>query len=279
MRALRWATPVVLVVELVLVLTGSLSLRQAVVVFVAIEATLALVSVTLAAAAVRAYRTARRGGEDLEAAFDTAARAVMPGPIASLVLHEARLVHSLLLWARRRQHGVPPGAVAITYGRDDRAVGLALLTVSLVELVVVELVIPWPTVRLALFLLGVYGVVVVLGLLAGPVVRPHVLTEDSLRLRVGTWADVTLPLDAITTVVRRRGNADGLVTFAGSTLVLAVGNQTQLDLDLDRPHQLHVGRRSGTVHCVRVSADDPGAAVTAITNAVLAREANTQPRD
>ncbi len=271
MRALRWASPVVLAVELALVLTGSLSLGRAVLAFVAVEAALALLCLRLTAVAVRAYRAARRDGTDPEPALEAATRAVLPDPIASLVLHEGRLVHSLLLWARGRQHGVPPGAVAIAYGRDDRAVGLALLTVSLVELVVVELVIPWPTVRLVLFLLGVYGVVVVLGFIAGPVVRPHVLTEDSLRLRVGTWADVTLPLDAITEVARRRGNADGLVTFVDSTLVLAVGNQTQLDLGLDRPQQVRAGRRSGTVHSVRVSADDAGAAAIAIRTAVLAR--------
>lgn len=277
MTALRWAGPVVLAVMLVLVLTERLSLGEAAIVFVTIEAVLALVALAQGATAVRRYRTARHGGADREAAFEAAARAVLPGPIASVVLHEAKLSHSLLLWARGRQHGVPPGAVTIPYGRDGRAVGFALLTVSLIELLVVELIIPWPTVRLVLLLLGVYGVVVVLGFSAGPIVRPHVLTEDSLRLRLGTWADVTLPLESITKVSRRRGNADGLVAFTGTTLVLAMGDQTQLQLDLDGSRKFRLGRHSGSADSIRVSADDPAAAASAITAAVAACRSRNLP--
>lgn len=120
MTVLRWAGPVVLAVELVLLLTGRLSLGEAAVVFVAVEAVLALAALAQGAAAVRSYRTARGGGADGEAAFEAAARAVLPGPIAAMVLHEAQLIHSLLLWVRGRQHGMPPGAVAVPYGRDGR---------------------------------------------------------------------------------------------------------------------------------------------------------------
>lgn len=279
MRALRWTGPVVLAVELVFVLTGRLSLGEAAVVFVAIEAVLAVAALAQGAAAVRSYRAARGGGADREAAFGAAVRAVLPGPIAAVVLHEVQLIHSLLLWVRRRQHGVPPGAVAVPYGRDSRAVGFAFLTVSLVELLAVELLIPWPTVRAVLLLLGVYGVVVMLGFVAGPIIRPHVLTEDSLRLRLGTWADVTLPLDCITKVSRRRGNADGLVAFTGTTLVLAVGNQTQLQLDLDESRPFRLGRRSGTATSIRLSVDDPAAASSVISAAVQACRSRAQPHE
>lgn len=133
--------------------------------------------------------------------------------------------------------------------------------------------------RLVLLLLGVYGVVVVLGFLAESVVRPHVLTGDSLRLRVGTWADVTLSLDSITRVSRRRGNADGLVAFTSNTLVLAMGNQTQLQLDLNGSRKFRLGQRSGFADSVRVSADDPAAAASAITAAVHAYRSRAQPSD
>ena len=279
MRAMRWATPVVLVVLLVLVLTGWLSPGEAIVALVVVEAAMALAALLQGATGVWSYRTARRGGADREAAFEAAARTALPGPIATAVLHEATLVHSLLLWVRGRQHGVPPGAVAIPYGRDGRAVGIALLVVSFVELVVVELVIPWPTVRLVLLLLGVYGALIVLGFIAGPIVRPHVLTEDSLRLRASTWADVTLPLDTIARASQRRGGADGILAFTGTTLVLAVDDQTQLHLELDGSRTFRQGRRSGSADSVRFSADDPAAAANAITAAIRASRSSTQAGD
>ena len=275
MRALRWATPVVLVVLLVLVLTRWLSPGEAIVALVVVEAAMALAALLQGATGVWSYRSARRGGADREAAFEAAARTALPGPIATAVLHEARLVHSLLLWVGGRQHGVPPGAVAIPYGRDGRAVGIALLVVGFVELVVVELVIPWPTVRLVLLLLGVYGALIVLGFIAGPIVRPHVLTEDSLRLRASTWADVTLPLDMIIRTSQRRGGADGTFAFTGATLVLAVDNQTQLHLELDGSRTFRQGRQSGSADSVRFSADDPAAAANAITAAVRASRSST----
>ena len=274
MRALRWATAVVPVVLLALVLTGWLSPGEAIVVLVVVEAAMALAAL-LRATGVASYRTARRGGADREAAVEAATRTALPGPIAAVILHEARLVHSLLLWVRGRQHGVSPGAVAIPYGRDSRAVGIALLVVSFVELVVVELVIPWPTVRLVLLLIGVYGALIVLGFIAGPIVRPHVLTEDSLRLRASTWADVTLSLDTIARASQRRGGADGILTFTGTTLVLAVDNQTQLHLELDGSRTFRQGRRSGSADSVRFSTDYPADAASAITAAVRASQSST----
>lgn len=278
MRALRSATPVVLAVELVLVLTGWLSPGEAVVAFVVIEAALA-VALVQGATAVRRYGAARRGGADRESAFEAAARTALPGPIATVALHEAKWVHTLLLWVRGRQHGVPPGAVVISYGRDGRAVCIAFLVVSVVELVVVELILPWPTVRLVLLLLGVYGALIVLGLIAGPIVRPHVLTKDSLRLRAGTRADITLPLHSITRTSQRRGDADGIFALAGTTLVLAADNRTQIQLELDGSRTFRQGRRSGSADSVRFSADDPAAAASAISAAVRASRSSTQAGD
>ena len=277
MKALRWATPVLLVVEVVLVLSGRLSIAAAAAVLVAVEAALAFAALGQAVVAVRGYRASRRAGAAPEAAFDASVRAALPGPLAAVVLHEVRLIQSLVLWVRRREHGVPPGAIAIRYGRDGRALGLMLLAVSVVEMIVVELVVPWPAVRLVLLVLGVYGLLIVLAFIVDEAVRPHVLTNDALRLRVGTWADVTLPLDSVTGVRRHVRSADGLVAFTADSLALATGNQTQLEVDLDQARELRAGRRSGSARTVRFSADDPAAAAAAIAAAVRAHSTSAPP--
>lgn len=82
MRALRCTGPVVLAVPLILLFVGRLSVGEAAVVFVAVEVVLAVAAVAQGAAAVRSYRAARGGGADRETAFEAAARAVLPGPIA-----------------------------------------------------------------------------------------------------------------------------------------------------------------------------------------------------
>ncbi|MDP9397313.1 MAG: hypothetical protein M3P96_05590, partial [Actinomycetota bacterium] len=125
-----------------------------------------------------------------------------------------------------------------------------LLAVSLVEVVAVELVVPWPAARLGLLVLGIYGVVLVLGFLASAAVRPHALTDEVLRLRLGTWADVTLPLAAIPAVHRRLRAAEGMVEIADGVLVLAPAGATSLEVVLDAPRDVRAGRRSGPARIV-----------------------------
>lgn len=192
--------------------------------------------------------------------------------VVTTVLHfHARMLGSLWLWMRGRQD-VPAGAIPLGYGRDGQAMGLAMglamLAVSVAELIAVELLVPWEWLRLALLVLGVYGLVVVLGALAEARVRPHVLTGEALRLRLAGWADLTLPLSGIAAATRPFGNADGMVAFTGDALVLATGGQTQVELGLRAPRELWVGRRRGSVTAVRFSVDDPAAAAAAIRAAL-----------
>jgi hypothetical protein len=190
---------------------------------------------------------------------------------------QARLLQSLVLWMRRR-HDVPPGATALPYGREGRVLGLALLAASVIEVVAVELVVPWPGVRLVLLVLGLYGVLAVLGWVADLSVRPHVLTAESLRLRLGSATEVDVPLAAVERVSRRLRGAEGTVTLADGTLVLAVGNQTQIEVRLTEPLEVTVGRRAGTVQVVRFSVDDPAAALRMLQDAAAQTGRGADPR-
>lgn len=262
-----------LVAETLLVATGALSLARAAAVFLVIEGLLALCALGQLAVGLRCYRQQRSGGADREAALAAALRAVLPSPVAALVVHELAIGASLVLYLRRRRSGVGPGVVPIGYDLALRPLSLTFLVLSVLELVVVEFAVPWPTVRLVLLVGGGWTVLLSAGLAAANVVRPHLVTSRELRLRLrsGTWADVSVPLDRIATVTaRRRSASDRTASVVEDALVLGIGGGTTVDVQLREPTVLTVGRRSATVRAVRFAADDPRAAVTAIRAALAA---------
>ncbi|SDC88170.1 hypothetical protein SAMN05660690_2752 [Geodermatophilus telluris] len=262
MRALRWTAPGVLAVEAVLVLGGRLSVGAAALVFVGVEL---LLTAAVVAGATRRFGRERAGGGDRAQALAAALRAGLPRPVATALLHEARIVASLVLFLRRRRHGVPVGAVAIGYERALRPLAVTFLVLAVLELVVVEVAVPWPAVRAVLLVLGVYTGLVVAGMAAGNVVRPHVLTGTALRLRSGTWADVSIPLDRVAhATVRRRVAPDRTVAVEDGVLAMGIGGGTTVDVTLTAPTELTVGRRRETVSALRFAADDPADAVAAI---------------
>jgi hypothetical protein len=270
-RALRWSAPALLVTEAALVATGVLSLARAAAVFLAVEGLLALCALAQLGLGVRQYRRRRSDGADREAALTEALQAVLPAPVAALVRHELAIATSLALYLRRRRSGVEAGVVPIGYDRALRPLSVTFLALSMVELAVVEVAVPWPTVRLVLLVAGGYTVLFVAGLAAANVVRPHLVTAADLRLRSGTWADVPVPLDRIATVTaRRRAAPDRTVSVVDDALVLGIGGGTTVDVELREPTVLPVGRRTHPVRAVRFAADDPHAAVAAVRASLAA---------
>jgi len=158
----------------------------------------------------------------------------------------------------------------IGYDRQGRAFGWVLIALGLVEIAVIEVLVPWPVARVVLAALGALSVLLVVAFLADAAVRPHVLTADDLRLRAGVFGDVTVPLRAIDTVRRRTATAEGFVVVSDDMLSLAVGTDTQVELSLHEALDLAVGSRSGRVRFVRFCADDPVGAVPMISSAVRA---------
>lgn len=182
-----------------------------------------------------------------------------------MLRHEAQMLTSLLLLVRRRQHAVPAGAVAIGYDKALRPIGMALLGLSVLELVAIELALPWPTVRLVLFVLGAYTLLFVLGMIAANHVRPHVLTAQQLRLRSGTWADIRIPLvPGAHVTTRHRDAGTKTVTVDGDVLAMGVGGMTNVEIAFGEPIEVDTRRGTHTVRMVRFAADDPQAAVRAL---------------
>lgn len=214
------------------------------------------------------YVAARARGADRRAARQAAVREVVPVTVRRLILHELHALASLVRWVRRRPHGVRPGDLAAAYTGPQTAMMYGLLFVMVVETVGLAFLIPWPVVHRVILVLDLYGVVLLLGLHAACVTRPHVVRPDgSVRIRYGALFDLAVPPDAVASVrVDRRYPEGGLIVLSeDGVLDLIVGSQTSVTLELNRP--LPFTRPLGATekaHTIRFHADDPRALVSAL---------------
>ncbi|MEU0197391.1 MULTISPECIES: hypothetical protein [unclassified Streptomyces] len=184
-----------------------------------------------------------------------------------LVRHEVRVLVSLVLWVARRTHGAQRGRV-FGYARGQGAVMAGFAFVCVVETVAMSVLLrDFPTAHAVFLFLDVYGVVVVVGLHASSVVRPHVLDleDGSLRIRRYVHVDLRVPLERIASVRRElrmtHEPADG-------ELNVEVGSRTSVTLELTEPvtHVTFFGRRR-EVRVVRFHADDADGLVRALGRA------------
>ncbi|MFD4858786.1 hypothetical protein [Streptomyces atratus] len=217
----------------------------------------------------RLWLVGRRAGAGRREAMGAALRTVVPEKVRRLVAHEVRALHSLGLWVLRRRHGVPEGALAVPYSGPQTATMYGLVLVAMVETVMLALLIPWPVVHRVLLVLDVYGVLLVLAFHAACVTRPHVVDADgALRLRYGGLFDLRVPVGAVAgaRVERRYPEGGPVRTEADGVLDLVVGGQTTVTVELISPVAFvrPLGKR-GWARTVRFHADDPGAAVAALT--------------
>jgi hypothetical protein len=185
-----------------------------------------------------------------------------------LARHEVRLLVSLWFWAARRTHGTDGGGAAFGYARGQGAMMFGLGFVCVIESVMMSVLLrDWPAVHHVVLVLDVYTVVVVAGLHAASVVRPHVLDPGggTLRIRRAVHADVRIPLERIASVRRELRTTH---ERAEGELDLAVGSQTSVTVELADPvtHDTFLGRRR-EIRVVRCHADDPGGLVRAVDRA------------
>ncbi len=174
-----------------------------------------------------------------------------------LLTFELRLLRALVLVALRRVDGVAPGDVTLPYARAALPFGVLLTGLSVVELVVVELVVPWPAARAVLLVLGVWGLLVVAGLLAMEWTHPHVARPDGLLVRHGGLVSVHVPWELVVDVRRRTRAEHSTWAVDGDALHLPVGGVTVIDLVLAEPLHVRAGRQHGVVTRICVAADEP----------------------
>ncbi|MFG3283696.1 hypothetical protein [Streptomyces sp. NPDC048111] len=192
------------------------------------------------------------------------------GALRRLAAHEGRVLRSFGLWLGRRRPQVGPDGRAFGYASPQAATVYGLAFVCVVETVGVSfLVRQWPVVHAVLFVLDLYTVVLVLGLQAAAVTRPHVLTPDALRLRAGARVDLLVPLDLLASIRRELRFQGAGGETPDHVLELAVGSQTSVTMELTRPvtHVPLLGP-AREVSVVRFHADEAGELVRALRAAV-----------
>ncbi|MGY1603843.1 PH domain-containing protein [Geodermatophilus sp. SYSU D00815] len=195
------------------------------------------------------------------------------------LVYEIGMWRSLLRWIARRP--VVGGGTAFSYAGVVTPVIWAFIAVSAIEVPVLHLLLPWEAVRLAADVVGVYGLLWMVGMLASLKVHPHVVEDDGLRVRNGTTLDVLLRWEDVAAVRQRMRSLEGMrnVQVAGEgadrVLSVGVGSQTNVDVELREPLVLPVRRTEGRpVAVVRLYADDPKALAARLRAELSARAAS-----
>lgn len=185
--------------------------------------------------------------------------------VSVLVRHELRLLASIGLWVARRRHRTGEGA-AFGYSRGQGPMMLGFGFVIVIESIMMSILLRnHPAVQRAWFTVDVYTLVLIVGMHAASVVRPHVLDDDVLRVRRAAHVDLRIPLEK---VARARRELRTTHERTEGELNLAIGSQTTVTLELTEPvaHFTFLGRRQD-IRLVRFHADDADSLVKAIARA------------
>lgn len=189
----------------------------------------------------------------------------LPGLLRDALLYEVSLYRSLVRWIARRPD-VPPGATPIRYSRLVAPMLWLWIFGSTVEVVVVEVVLrhidqPWAdTARVPLLVLGIWGVVWMLGMLASYQVRPHLLTGTELRVRSGARTWLILPLETVEAAHPVEHELPGVIRslhVEGALALVGVGGRTNLELKLAGPTTVSTSMGRATATRVGIWVDEP----------------------
>ncbi|MEU5773110.1 hypothetical protein ABZ819_07355 [Streptomyces venezuelae] len=201
--------------------------------------------------------------------------AITPAPLRHLAGHELRVLVSLVMWVARRRHGVDraAGERAFGHARGQAAIMYGLTFVCVVEAFGMSVLLRgFPTAHAVLLFIDVYSVILMVGIHAASVTRPHVLSPDALRVRQGAHRDLRIPLALVDTV-----RAERLFTHepADGVLALPVASTTSLTLTLTEPVTAVglLGKRR-EVTTVRLQADEPRRLHEALKEHLAARAAD-----
>src|SRR3712207_796407 len=110
---------------------------------------------------------------------------------------EGAMWRSLYLWLRRKPPALGPGGEAFGYLGVIKPILGVFIGLSIVEIPILDLivrkVVPWEPARWIVLVLSIWGLLWMVGLIAGLKLHPHVVGDDGIRVRMGTGPDFTVP--------------------------------------------------------------------------------------
>jgi hypothetical protein len=173
----------------------------------------------------------------------------------------------LYRWAFRRPR-VAAGAEGFGYLGPIRPILITFIALSVVEVVAVDLIIQrWPSARLAILILGIWGVTFMLGYTAGLVTTPHSVGPAGLRIRYSHSFDLPIDWSNVAAVrTQWQGLAESKTlqvrpSSSGSVLHVALGSETNTAVTLRRPITVPLPSAEVSVVAVHFHADDAKALV------------------
>lgn len=183
-------------------------------------------------------------------------------PPLRLVVWEARLWGDLRRLLRRTVV-VPEGAVALPARRGMWQLPVAFSAAVIIEIVALELLLPWPWLRVVLLILSLYSLPMLWGIIAARAVHPHYLDHHELVLRSGRTVVARIPRASIGTVRRGRELSAERWEVTAETLTLGGTEGANVTVTLEEPVAAAHGRwpwqaaRTSPVTRVRLWLDEP----------------------
>jgi hypothetical protein len=192
--------------------------------------------------------------------------------ISSLVRRAVELEigiwRNLCRWIFRRPLAIEPGAEPFGYTGAVIVLLYAFIAVSVIEIPVLHLILPWRISKIISAVVSVWGLFWMIGILAGFKIHPHSVGASVLQVRHGNRVDLAIPWTAMKTIQTRRRSPPSSKSVqlepSGSGLVLHVvmGGQTNVDIVLSEPMAVPLPKgQSGPITELRSYADDPDALV------------------
>ncbi|MGN5238674.1 hypothetical protein [Rhodococcus sp. SJ-3] len=253
-------TVLVAAVNATLAAIGILSPGAAFVLWLGVEIPLGIV---VGVMTVQRIRSLRREGFGWTATLDEIAGKIT----ADLIRFEARGYRAIWQFVRRRYDGGEPGVVPVGYTKGTMGIPMAFLVACVIEAVVVHVLVPWPAVRNVLLVLSIWGLIQILGILAGRITHPHLLTDTRLTIRAGHQVIVQLDRGDVERVLERRRWEYTSQIVDDDALYLPGPDGTCLDLvlreavDVTLPAFFEHKRTTASVSRLSLQVDDPEAVV------------------
>ena len=211
-------------------------------------------------------------------------RSSLPTPIRRAVDIAARaVVIELRIYASIgraivRRPKIPAG-VGFGYHRPTMTILIIFIALSAIEIPIIDLIVhPWPPVRIALLVIGIWGLTWMTGLLCAHFVRPHTVGPDGISVREGLELDIPLAWDDIASVSRsarvdeprtpRITESDGR-----RVLSVRVQNETNVEIELEGPTAVRlpgIAPKGGVqeVDVVRLWVDDLDGFLAAVRRSI-----------
>lgn len=202
------------------------------------------------------------------------------GLLRHVVEFEIGIWASLYRWIFRRPRVPHRRAEAFSYVGAKTAILWAFIGVSAIDIPTAHLLLPWETGRRVMLVLGIWGLLWMVGLLAALKTYPHVIDDQFLRIRYGFRHDIQIPWSAVEAVRNRRRDLPSSRTIHrtaiddGLMLQVGMNGQTNIDVDLVGPLTVRLPSGTETISAIRCYADEP-AVMVASAKARLTTNANS----